>query len=285
MATAPEDDVLELGEAPEQQDDQQVDIPNAEQEDGSEDEDLAIPTFGDVGDEEEGDTDLVRHLRAQLRERDKKLKEAGQGKKPEPEIVVGPEPDIEDEEFNWDKDKWKAAWSAWNERKQKAEAKANEGKESLQRAQQELAQVVTAYNEKKAALPYPDKDDMEATVLAALTPAQQEIAIRVAGDSAKLFYALGRNPAKLAALATMAVTDMATVAKFGAAIAKLDGELKMSKRRPTAEPDRPVRGSGQISTPTADKELARLEKEADLTNDRTKVIAYKRELKQKQAAA
>lgn len=231
-----EDDTLELGDAPE---DTQ---PAADGEDTvvTEDDDIEIPTFGDPGEEEAGDTDLVKHLRQQLRERDKRLSEVEKGQK-QPEIVVGDEPTLEDPDVDWDPDKFKDKYSAWLERKRQVEAKANEGQEAARKEQEAWQAELSRYAEKRKALPYRDVDDAEATVTAALSQAQQALIVKTANDPAKLIYALGKNPAKLAALA--GVTDPV---KFIAASVRLEGEVKMAKRKPAAQPERIVQGAASM---------------------------------------
>jgi hypothetical protein len=111
-------------------------------------------------------------------------------------------------------------------------------------------------------------------VAASLSQVQAAILIKAPENTAALTYALGRHPQKLATIA--AISDPI---EFTAALVKLEGTMKNVKRtRTPPEPDRPERGSGRIATAT-DKELERLEKEAAQTNDRTKVVAYRKKLK------
>ena len=124
-------------------------------------------------------------------------------------------------------------------------------------------------------MPYGDVDDVEAVVAASLNQMQLASIVQTANDAPKLIYALGKNPARLSALAK--VTDPA---KFIAAAVRLEMEVKMSKRRPAAEPDVPVRGSASI-TATADKHEQKLEAEADRTGDRSKLIKYRAEKRNK----
>jgi hypothetical protein len=273
MADEPEDDVLELGEEdlvqqPEQVDDTQ---PAAQAQD-----DIEIPTFGDASEEEADDNDLVKKLRAEIRARDIKLKEREESAKPQPEIVVGEKPTLESCE--WDEDKFEAQLDAWKERKRQAEDRANQHTEAQNKANEQWKATLTTYAGKRAAFPADVMDEAETAVAATLNPTQQAIIVSVADNPAKLMIALGRNQAKLDALAE--TTDPL---KFAATIAKLETEVRMTKRKPTAEPDTPQRGSASLSQGAADKKLEQLEKDARRSGDRSKLVAYKAELNRKAA--
>ena len=252
-----DDDVLELGQPPEGGEDQQQ-VDAGEGEGGGED-DLEIPSFTDEADDQEGDTDLVKHLRAELRRVQAEKKEFERSQQPKPKVEVGPKPTLESCEY--DEDKFEGELLAWQDRKRQADADVNAGKEAEQKRAQELGEVIQSYATKLQALPYADKDDMQATTLAALSDPQKEIFLRIAADPAKLAYALGRNPAKLAALAKVNVTDMASVAHFGAAVSKLDGELKMAKRKPGVAVSKPIGGGAPVSNSTA--AIGDIEKQLD----------------------
>jgi len=275
MASKPEDDVLELGE-PSEQDDPPASEPGGEHIEPAEDDDVEIPTFGDPGEEEPTDTDLVKHLRAELRKTQARAKELEQGKQPEPEIVVGQKPTLESCEY--DEDKFEAELDAWKDRKRKAEEQVSAGEKSRRAEQEAWKADLTRYAQKRSALPFRDVDEVEAVVTSALSQAQQAMVVKSANDPAKLIYALGKHPAKLTALAQ--VTDPV---KFIAATVRLEAEVKMAKRRPAAEPETIVRGSGQASASSVDKRLEQLEKDARRTGDRSKLVAYKAERNRKEA--
>jgi hypothetical protein len=91
--------------------------------------------------------------------------------------------------------------------------------------------------------------------------------------------ALGKHPGKLAELA--AIEDPI---KFAAAVAKLEGTLKVQKRTRAPEPETIERGNASVRQGGADQQLEKLEKEAARTGDRSKVIAYKRDQREKAKA-
>jgi hypothetical protein len=273
MADEPEDDVLELGEPLDEQGDTAAEV-NDEGEQQTDDDDLELPTFADDGEEEPSDTDLVKHLRAELRRTQADKKALEQGAKPEPAIVVGEEPTIESCEY--DDDRLKAELRAYDDRKRRAEEQANKGREAQRAADEQWRQEKETFAKKRAELPYKDIDDVEAVVAASLDPAQLAMIVKAANDGPKLVYALGKNPAKLSALA--GVKDPI---KFIAATVRLEGEMKMAKRRPTVEPDRIVRGSASIAAGAVDRHEQKLEAEADRTGNRSALIKYRSEKKDK----
>jgi hypothetical protein len=115
------------------------------------------------------------------------------------------------------------------------------------------------------------------TATLSLDMVQQAVIVKAAADPALFLYALGKSEAKRAELA-----KIQDPIKLAAAVARMEGAVKVTTRKAPA-PDRAQRGSAPMPG-GADKELEKLEKEADRTGDRTKVIAYKRALKDAAAA-
>ena len=87
-------------------------------------------------------------------------------------------------------------------------------------------------------------------------------------------YALGKNPKKLAELAS--IKDPV---RFAVAVAKLETQLKVSTRKPPPPPPKITSGSAPVSG-SVDSTLERLRAEAERTGDYTKVIQYKRSKRQ-----
>lgn len=277
MADAPQDDELLLDqEAPEDEKSEGQD----EGEQGSDKpgelgEDELEVTFGDEAAPASGerDTGLVKHLREQIRERDKRLAEAEQWKPKQ--IEVGPEPTMES--CGYDEDEFKDEWRKWNGRKTEAERHNAQSNQADQQAREQWQRDLQSHEAKRAALKFPDVEEAEAVATAALNEVQQAVIVKVADDSAKLLYALGRHPAKLAEL-----SQIKDPLKMAAAVARLEGGLKVMPKRRAPDPEEIASGNASASA-GKNKELERLEKEADRTGDRTKLISYRRNL-QKQAA-
>jgi hypothetical protein len=200
------------------------------------------------------------------------LAEVERGSKTQP-VDPGPKPTLEECEF--DEDKFAEAVLEWNrkvEDAKKPEIDRNAAAELQWRNER------VRYTEDKAKLGYPDVDDAEETVKSVLSPEQQTVLVLATENPAKMMYALAKNPAKLAELASER-----DFFKLAAKAARLEGQLKMVKMKKAPPPDVPERGSGNVSRVSGDKALAALEKEAERTGDRTKVIAYKRKQREAQA--
>lgn len=241
--------------------------PGDDDEDG---EDVLV--FGDDSEPQDNDTGLVKHLRAQIKERDKRLAEAASAPRQEA-VDPGPEPTLEG--CDYDEDKFKAEWRTWNKNVEAAEQRKGQTAQS-DRAEQEAWQAdLNRYNEGKTKLGFADVDDAEETIKAALTTAQQAVLIAATDEPAKVAYALAKNPERLASIA-----GEQNLLKLAAKFAKLEGTLKMVKRRRAPDPDVPEKGSGKISRQTSDKKLAKLEEQAAKTGDRTELVKYKKSLKQ-----
>lgn len=262
-----EDQVVETeGDEPEDQDTEEHDEADAEDEDGE--------TVFSFGDDEggapppESENSVIRELRAQNRELNARLKAAETRKQPE-QIEVGEEPSLEG--CDYDEDRFKTEWRAWESRKAQAaqlEAKRNEEREKQAAV---WAQAQRTYEADKASLAIPNFDEAEAEV-ASVLPEEHRALLLKSGKGAALVAALSRSPTTLEELSKLDPADAAMM------IGELRSKLQMNKRaRPN--PDRPLKGNA--ASTSADKELARLEKEADRTGDRTALIAYKRKLKSK----
>lgn len=256
------------------QGDQDEDTGGADQDADAEDEEEISVIFGDEAapaSSEEQSTGLVRKLREEIRKRDAELTTLRKVSVPQT-IEVGDKPTLET--CDYDEQRFETELDSWKERKAKADEANVAAQRDAEANKAAWAETVADFERKKTALKAPDFEVAEEEVTQALSPMQQAIVINAADDSAKVIYALGKHPQKLAGLA--AIKDPI---KFAVAVSKLEGTLKVTRTtRKAPEPDRPVRGSAQLSA-ASDKHLERLEKEADRTGDRTKIVQYKRQLK------
>lgn len=262
------DDVLELTE--------EVDPSTASAEPGEGDDEEEVLVFGDETEPRSDDTNLVKLLREEIKKRDKRIAETERAVRPQP-VEVGKKPDLWDD-CEGDPDKFESALDAWKERKATAERQQNQAKDSEERERERWEGELKRYEDGKSKLGFADVGDAEETVKASLDAMQQAVIIAAADDPAKVIYALGRHPDRLANIAAMD-----NPLKLAAAIARLEGQLKMVKRRKAPDPDTPERGSARVSHVSADKRLKQLEDEADRTGDRSKLVAYRRSLKEKPA--
>jgi hypothetical protein len=257
------EDVLELGEEPENEDQPEAGA-----------EPLDTEEFPDSFDDEPGqvETPLVKMLRDQIKEKNRQLKE--RSAPPLPQRTK--KPDLWDD-CEGDPDKWEAALLAWqdNERKVDAaeQARSTEEKTVAQSWQQELQ----AYRDAAVRLNKPDFASSEANVIAALTDAQQSTIIMAAKNSARFIDALGRSPIRLAQLA-----QITNPIKLAAEVARIEGGRMMPRKDPP-NIDTPARGNGRVSMEAPDAKLAKLEKDAERSGDRDAVRAYRRDMAKKAA--
>lgn len=262
-------------ETPEPEEAEPSDPESPEPEPGEEDDEEI--GFGDeAAPASRGDnSDLVRHLRAEVRKRDEELAgfKSGKIQPVQPQTIeLGPKPTLESCEY--DEAKFEAELDSWKTNKAKADQVQAETVQKAQQVQQRFNARLQTYTSAKAGLKVRDFELAEGVVLAALSPVQQAVAIQAADDSARLVYALGRHPEKLKTLA--AIEDPI---EFTKALVKLEGQLKVTRgSRTPPDPDRQPRGSAPLAAKT-DKQLERLEAQAAKSGDRTAVIAYKRQLR------
>ncbi len=249
----------------------EVEVPEFEEEESD-----VVIAFAD--DETEEEPELVKKLRDQIRDRDRKLaqfRRAPVAADDDPEPLVPDEPSEDD--AGWDFDKFREAMRA----REKAvlahadwKARQTERDNARNAAQARQSKRV---EQQKNALGAKDYDAKIERVKEALSPEQLAVIINAAENPAKLLYALGGSEARLAELA--GEENLARVA--GKAYA-MEGKITMGKKTAPA-PETMVRGATGTLSHGTDKHLERLEKEAERTGDRSAVQKYKRSLKQRAA--
>jgi len=172
-----------------------------------------------------------------------------------------------DEAYNTAQDKW------YDTKRQHDEAAAKQEQVRKDREQQWNADH-KRYAEHKAAINVPDYEDSVKVVEGSLSIAQQAMIVEVCAynnsNAAQMLLGLAQNPKHLASLA-----KIENPIKFAGAIGKLTTKLQSGTQKKKPSPEKKIRGGRFDST----NELARLEKEADRTGDRTKVQAFKREMR------
>lgn len=274
MADEPQDDELQLTDDQIIEDDQDDDQKNAQADGDDAEAEETVISFGDEAApaSEGSDSDLVRNLRAKIREKEKELSKFRTNSAPKA-IEVGDEPTLESCE--WDEQAYKTELLAYEKRKAQAEKQNAAQTEAAEKAQADWQADLGTFAEQKTALRVPDFDDAEAEVETGLSQIQQAVVVKAATNKAAVIYALGKDKARLDALA-----QIHDPIKLAVAVAKLEGELKVTTRRKAPEPEEIASGNARVSQ-GSDKTLERLEKEADKSGDRTKLIAYKKSLKSK----
>ena len=277
----------------EEQDDEAVEetVDEVEADAESEDDSLSVV----IGDEEEGeeeaeddkkDPSLVRHLRKTVkdvskreknykRELDEMKQRLSKYEKPD-EIDMAPRqpPKLSDPDIDYDEDKLVVktrefvAWEAKVEQQKQEQARQEEEHKKALQVMQEN------YNQSKARLGASDYKEAEDVVVESLSTDQQVNILRYANNSALLVYALGKNPERVEELAKIDDPGL-----FALAIRDLENKVKPVKSKKMApKPERKLSGSGKSAT--SQTTLEQLEAEADRTGDRSKIRAYRRQMRE-----
>lgn len=223
----------------------------------------------------------VRELRKSHRELQRKVREyeekAAQTVAPAAIPTLGAKPKLEDHDY--DTDKYEAALEAWYRQKDTVEAARKQAEAQAEAQRKAWQDKLEGYAKAKAELRVKDYEDAEATVQESLNTVQQGVLLQGADNPALVVYALGKNPKKAKELA--AISDPV---KFAFAVAKLEAQLKVNPAKRPPAPERAVTGGSAPISGTTDSTLDRLRAEAERTGDMTKVIRYRQQLREKQAA-
>lgn len=205
-----------------------------------------------------------RELQKKNRELEEKLKSTQPQEK---KVEVGNKPKLEDHDY--DADKYEEELSKWYERKRVADEQAAKVKEKQLAEEKAWQSKLEAYGEAKSKLKVTDYEDAEHVAQEVLNKTQQGIILQGAENPALVVYALGKNPAKAKELA--AIDDPV---KYAFAVAKLETQLKVTKRQAPQPEGTVAKGSASISG-SVDSTLERLRAEAAKTGNYSKIIQYK----------
>lgn len=209
-----------------------------------------------------------RELQREKRELEERLKAVSPATEQSP-VTPGKKPTLED--CDYDSDKFENELAGWFERKRQSEETEAKHRAKQQEEQQTWQKKLESYTQSKTGLKVSDFQDAEDTVLETLSVTQQGIILQGAQNPAVLVYALGKNSNKAKELA--GITDPV---QFAFAVAKLETQLSVTKKQ-APPPEKRINGNGSLGTSNA--QLDRLREEAARSGDFTKVIAFKKQLK------
>mgnify|MGYP003660176199 CR=1 FL=1 len=209
-----------------------------------------------------------RELQREKRELEERLKAVSPATEQSP-VTPGKKPTLED--CDYDSDKFENELAGWFERKRQSEETEAKHRAKQQEEQQTWQKKLETYTQSKTGLKVSDFQDAEDTVLETLSVTQQGIILQGAQNPAVMVYALGKNPNKAKELA--GITDPV---QFAFAVAKLETQLSVQKKQ-APPPEKRINGNGSLGTSNA--QLDRLREEAARSGDFTKVLAFKRQLK------
>ena len=212
----------------------------------------------------------IKELERQKRELEDKLRAKDA---PILETPLGPKPKLED--YDYDADKFEIAYDDWVGRKRQADEKAAQVQAEARAKEEAWQAKLTDYGQAKAKLKVPDYEEAEERIQQLFNVTQQGVMIAGADNPALLVYALGKHPAKAKELA--AIKDPV---KFAFAVAKLETQMKTTSRPRAAPPapDTPIKSTAP-SRSAVNATLERLDQEALRTGDRSKVVAYMRQMR------
>lgn len=253
----------------------------SESEPAKDDEDEVVVSIGEESPPQEQEPrapEWVRELRKQNREKERRIREleaklqtsAQTENKP---VVLGAKPRLEDHDY--DTDQFEAALSDWYERKRAADQEAEKARQAEQAQRDAWQSRLDSYGKARAGLNVKDFEDAEYVVHDLFDLTQQWMVVHGAENPALVVYALGKNPKKAKEIA-----DIKDHVKFAFTVAKLEKDLKVTNRKAAPPPERTVQGTGRVSG-AVDSTLERLRAEAAKTGDLSKVMAYKKQLRQK----
>ncbi len=226
-------------------------------------------------DEQSRAPEWVRDLRKRDRENVKRIKEleARLQEKEQPQAAdLPPEPQLAD--YDYDEGAFKAGIAKWYDAKRAHDEAAAQQRKQQEAAEAAWQQTLTAYQESKTKLPAYDVDETEDLVRQTLDPVRWNLLIDGLDNPALFIYAIGKNPAKLKELAAIP-----KYSRFMAVAARLETEVKTSKRTAKPSPETSITGLAAGGTRGTDATLERLREEAMRTGDMSKLSAYKRQLR------
>lgn len=250
-----------------------------EQQDESEDE---VFSFGEDSPPQEDDgfagkpaPEWVKKQRAENRELKKQLRELQQKQEQSTQVVnqpltLGNKPTLA--EYEYDEEQYDKALSQWYENKANFDKQQAELNSKKVEQEQEVKALVDNYNQRKASFNKDDFEEVENYVGSKLTQDQVLALFEVSKKPEVLVYALGKNQHRLEELASIK-----SPYKFAVAVSELENQVKATKRTAAAAPERKIT-SGQSGVASTDARLAELEKEAERTGNRSKLIQYKKSL-------
>ena len=231
-------------------------------------------------DDESRAPEWVRKVRKDNREKDRRIREleALVGKsEQQKQTQLGPKPTLES--CDYDADLFERRLDSWKERKAVTDRQAAEARETEAKRQEYFNSKFEAYSTRKAEVIGKIKDfaDVEETVLHTLDDTQRGVVLAHAKDPALLLYAIGKDEKRLQELA-----KLSDPVEFIFAVARMETQMKTQSRKPASAPE--TRITGSAPSPGSETQLNKLREAAEKTGDYTKVIAYKKQIKDKRGA-
>lgn len=238
---------------------------------------VAFTFDGESEDEDQpDDSAVIRALRERTREQARRLKELESKLPAAADDQLGPEPTLES--CGYDEAEFARQHRAFLKAEAAAEAKKTEAERAQREQQEAWAKEVTDFEAKAAELRIPNFIEATQEVgdhFGDDINGQYAKVLLVKANDPRMVAALKASPAKLAELVQMKNDP----ARLAIALGELKGKIRAMPRRAAPAPETLPRGSAPRAPESEDKVLAKLEEEAVRTGSRTKVIAYKKQLR------
>ena len=254
-----------------QDDEQDADGEEAESQDDSADDalDFSFDDDGDSSDPFKGQEapEWVKKVREENRELKRQLKQ--RESQQFEQQVLREKPTLDDHDY--DSDAFEQDYAQWLTEKQQVDAQVHAERQKYEQYHERYKADVDAIKAKA-----PDYDEVELSVVDVLSEQKQGLLQMLVDNPAKVVYALGKNsPAQLERLSKL--DDI----QFAKQIVLM--EMQMSSKTKSRNQNKPKPKTHELEGAAggADTRLAKLEAEADRTGDRSKVAAYKKQLKSK----
>ena len=254
-----------------QDDEQDADGEEAESEDDSADDALEF-SFDDDGDSSDPfkgqeAPEWVKKVREENRELKRQLKQ--RESQQFEQQVLREKPTLDDHDY--DSDAFEQDYAQWLTEKQQVDAQVHAERQKYQQYHERYKADVDAIKAKA-----PDYDEVELSVVDVLSEQKQGLLQMLVDNPAKVVYALGKNsPAQLERLSKL--DDI----QFAKQIVLMEQQMSSKTKSRNQNKPKPKTHELEGAAGGADTRLTKLEAEADRTGDRSKVAAYKKQLKSK----
>lgn len=206
----------------------------------------------------------VKQVRQENRELKRQLKQRESQQEQHQALREKPTLDAHD----YDSDAYEQDYAEWLSEKTQHDAKVQAEQQKYQQYDERYVNDVNAMKAKA-----PDYDEIEQSIVDTLPTSKQAMLKMLVDNPAKMVYALGKSPNKLQALSEL--DDI----QFAKQIVLMEQSMSTVKRNPNKP--KPKSHSLEGAAGGGDTKLAKLEAEAERTGDRSKVAAYKKNLRNK----
>lgn len=254
-----------------QDDEQDANGEEAESQDDSADDalDFSFDDDGDSSDPFKGQEapEWVKKVREENRELKRQLKQ--RESQQFEQQVLREKPTLDDHDY--DSDAFEQDYAQWLTEKQQVDAQVHAERQKYQQYHERYKADVDAIKAKA-----PDYDEIELSVVDVLSEQKQGLLQMLVDNPAKVVYALGKNsPAQLERLSKL--DDI----QFAKQIVLMEQQMSSKTKSRNQNKPKPKTHELEGAAGGADTRLAKLEAEADRTGDRSKVAAYKKQMKSK----